>query len=255
MKKLLAVLVTALFVIISCGDDPTLTTPTQNNDDEADTEQTTETDVVTTDEDTNEPEVNEPDEDVPASGCADTMGQNCESDDVCGECMICVSGKCIKGCETDTDCSAYVGTRCNTKLGRCLNPIASGQICSETNCPTGCCYAEKGLSALKCSPAASIATCGMCQQGQVYSPEDQTCISAACSPSTDNCSTLNSGASNAKCYKCQTSEYICKADTSTSGCSAGAVINAAQCVPAGQQCVEGVSECCSGMPCVQGYCY
>ena len=151
------------------------------------------------------------------------------------------------------------GTKCNTKLARCLSVLASTQACSEANCPAGCCYAEKGLTGLKCATGANATatTCGLCPQNQVYSPEDSKCIDAVCSTTTDNCPTLNSGATNppAKCYACKSGEYICKANTSTSGCSAGVVINAAQCVPAGQQCVEGVSECCSGMPCVQGYCY
>ena len=205
-----------------------------------------------------------PDADVvPTDNCAsDNLGKQCTTDTDCGACMICVTsgngGKCIKGCTSDTDCT-MAGTHCNTKLARCLSTLASSKACDEASCPTGCCYAEKGLTGLKCATGANAtaATCGLCPQYQIYSPTESKCINAVCSTTTDDCPSINSGATNppAKCYACKAGEYICKANTSTSGCSAGTVINAAQCVPAGQQCVEGVSECCSGMPCVQGYCY
>lgn len=260
MKKMFFGLVAVLFMIFmvtACGDDPTLPSGDDNTDTSSNEQPDQGLDVV--DEDTgSEPEVVDEDVAPVEDGCATSnAGQNCDTDDVCGACMICVSGKCSKGCESNTECSSVPGTVCNTKLARCVNPIASAQACSETNCPSGCCYAEKGLSGLKCATAATIETCGMCAQGQIYSPEDSKCIAAACSTSTDQCPSLNEGSTNppAKCFECKSSEYICKASTSTSGCSAGTVINAAQCVPAGQQCVEGVSECCSGMPCVQGYCY
>ena len=257
MKKMFFGLVTVLFMIFmvaACGDDPTL--PSNNDNTDTNAEQPEEEVVV--DEDTgNEEEVVVDEDTAPVdNGCAlSNQGISCDTDDSCGACMICVSGTCIKGCETASDCST--GTQCNTKLARCVNPVASGQACSETNCPSGCCYAERGLSGLKCLPSPTPATCGMCKQGEIYSPEDNACITAACSATTDNCPSLNAGSTSPdpKCFACDKSSFICKADTTSSGCSAGSVINAAQCVPAGQQCVEGVSECCSGMPCVQGYCY
>ena len=260
MKKMsFVVLLAALFMFVACGDDPT---PVVVN---PDTEPAEDSDV--NDEDTAEPTYAAPTtddadatEDPAESGCAnDNLGKQCATDTECGACMICVTGgKCVKGCTKDEDCT-LTGTKCNTKLARCVSVFATNKACSEASCPTGCCYAEKGLSALKCATgdSATAATCGLCPQGQIYSPEDSKCINAACSTTTDDCPSLNSGATNppAKCYECKSGEYVCKAKTSTSGCSAGVVINAAQCVPAGQQCVEGVSECCSGMPCVQGYCY
>jgi hypothetical protein len=212
-------------------------------------------------EPTSDADTTTPDADVvPTDTCAnDNLGKQCTTDTDCGECMICVTGgKCVKGCTDDADCT-MAGTHCNKKLARCLSTLASGKACDETSCPTGCCYAEKGLTGLKCATGASAtaSTCGLCPQYQIYSPTESKCITAVCSTTTDDCPSINSGATNppAKCYACKSGEYICKANTSTSGCSAGTVINAAQCVPAGQQCVEGVSECCSGMPCVQGYCY
>jgi len=268
MKKMsFAVLLAALFFLVSCGDEPISPvvndkdTPTEdsdvNDEDTADVPDTasdadTDTDINTdTDTDTGDPA---------EAGCAnDNLGKQCTTDGECGACMICVTGgKCVKGCTKDEDC-VMTGTKCNTKLARCVSVFASNKACSEASCPTGCCYAEKGLTGLKCATGANAtaANCGLCAQGEIYSPEDSKCIKAVCSTTTDDCPTLNSGATNppSKCYECKTGEYVCKAKTSTSGCSAGAVINAAQCVPAGQQCVEGVSECCSGMPCVQGYCY
>ena len=258
MKKMsFAALLAVLFMFVACGDDPIVVKP--------DTEPAEE-DSDVNDEDTAEPTdaAPETDEDTTPEPTGDecaneNLGKQCATDTECGACMICVTGgKCVKGCTSDTDCT-MAGTKCNTKLARCLSVLASTQACSEANCPAGCCYAEKGLTGLKCATGANATatTCGLCPQNQVYSPEDSKCIDAVCSTTTDNCPTLNSGATNppAKCYACKSGEYICKANPSTSGCSAGVVINAAQCVPAGQQCVEGVSECCSGMPCVQGYCY
>ena len=263
MKKMFYVLTAVVFLFVACGDDPTSIAP-KSDDDVVENDQDTpdtgsDDDVVTPD--TGDTNTDNDVPDVPVDdGCAnDNLGKQCTTDTDCGACMICVTGgKCVKGCTKDEECT-MTGTKCNTKLARCLSIYASSQACSESKCPTGCCYAEKGLTGLKCATGASAtaATCGLCPQNQIYSPTDSKCVDAVCSATTDNCPSLNSGATNppAKCYACKSGEFICKANTSTSGCSAGVVINAAQCVPAGQQCVEGVSECCSGMPCVQGYCY
>ena len=267
MKKMFYVLTAVIFLFVACGDDPTSVIPKSDNEavaDEdsveptvSDNDNATATDTGDT---TSDADVDTDTGDIPADNCAnDNLGKQCQTDEDCGACMICVTGgKCIKGCTKDEDCT-MTGTKCNTKLARCLSIYASSKACSEASCPTGCCYAEKGLTGLKCATGASAtaATCGLCPQNQIYSPEDSKCVNAVCSTTTDDCPSINSGATNppAKCYACKSGEYVCKANTSTSGCSAGVVINAAQCVPAGQQCVEGVSECCSGMPCVQGYCY
>ena len=260
MKKMsFALLLAALFMFVACGDDPTAIVVNPDNEPAEDSD--------VNDEDSTEPTEN-PETDADADGnttpvdtnCAnENLGKTCTTDGDCGACMICATGgKCVKGCTEDADCT-LTGTVCNKKLARCLSAYASGKACSEASCPTGCCYAEKGLTGLKCATgeSATAAVCGLCPQGQIYSPEDSKCVNAACSTTTDDCPSINAGATNpaAKCYACKAGEYICQAKTSTSGCSAGTVINAAQCVPAGQQCVEGVSECCSGMPCVQGYCY
>jgi hypothetical protein len=248
MKKLISILFVLCFCV-SCGDDPN---PVRLSDNDV---------VEISDEDEEEDEIedDEKDDDVSetSDNCADTKGLSCTTDTDCGNCMICVKGgRCAKGCKNDDDCLGFIGTKCNTKLARCLNIYGSNKICGETNCPTGCCYAEKGLSGLKCEKNATPTICGLCSLGEIFSPEESKCISAVCSTTTDNCPSINSSSSNppSKCFKCD-SELICKANTTSSGCSAGSVINATQCVPAGQNCVEGISECCSGMPCVQGYCY
>lgn len=198
--------------------------------------------------------------DTTGDGCAtEKQGQSCTTDDECGNCMICLRGGiCAKGCVNDADCTMQPGLYCNKKLARCLNIYASNKACSETNCPTGCCYAEKGLSGLKCAREASPAKCGLCNQGAVWSPEDSQCYSAVCSTTTDNCPSFNKDSVNppADCYKCRPGELICQTTTAKSGCSAsGYIINTAQCIPSGQRCEEGITECCSGMPCISGYCY
>ena len=265
MKKMFYVLTAVIFLFVACGDDPTSVLPKPDSDvvedNDADTPDTGDTQDADTPDTGDTQDADTPDTgDTDVDTCAnENLGKQCQTDDECGACMICVTGgKCIKGCTKDEECTLQ-GTKCNKNLARCLSIYASTKACDESHCPTGCCYAEKGLTGLKCATGANAtaATCGLCPQNQIYSPEDSKCVDAVCSATTDNCPSLNSGATNppAKCYACKSGEYICKANTSTSGCSAGVVINAAQCVPAGQQCVEGVSECCSGMPCVQGYCY
>lgn len=264
MKKMsFAVLLAALFMFVACGDDPNVivrpdTDPTETDSDVND-EDTPDVPDTESDADT-DTETDADATDPVADNCAnENLGKQCTTDNDCGACMICVTGgKCVKGCTKDEECT-MTGTKCNKKLARCVSIYASSKACDEANCPTGCCYAEKGLAGLKCATGAeaTAAKCGLCPQNQIYSPDDSKCVNAVCSLTTDDCPSINAGATNppAKCYACKSGEYICKANTSTSGCSAGVVINAAQCVPAGQQCVEGVSECCSGMPCVQGYCY
>lgn len=262
MKKMFYVLVAALFMFVACGDDPTPVIDTgdtgttqPDNDDVTDTASDADNTPVQDTENNNDADNNT----TPDSNCSNELGKTCTTDEECGNCLICTKGgKCTQGCTTNEECQQInPGTTCNTKLARCVNAYASAKACSEASCPKGCCYAEKGLSGLKCLATPTAGTCGLCDQGEVYSPDDSKCLSAACSTTTDKCPTFNSNSSNppAKCYECKAGDLICKANTSTSGCSAGTVINATQCVPAGQQCIEGVSECCSGMPCVQGYCY
>ena len=201
-----------------------------------------------------------PDSDNEPEGCADyNIGKLCTTDNECGACMICVTGgKCAKGCTSDADCK-ITGTKCNKKLARCLSIYASNKACSEAACPSGCCYAEKGLTGIKCATGihATPAQCGLCPQNQIYSPEDSKCVNAVCSTITDDCPSINSESVNppSKCYECKSGEYICKAKTSTSGCSAGSIINLQECVPSGRLCIEGINNCCSGAPCIEGYCY
>jgi len=219
-----------------------------------------ETETVVDEEQKNDDEAVSPDDEDPGeSDCATAnLGKSCTTDTDCGKCMICITnGKCAKGCTTNEDCTMHTGLKCNKKLARCTNVFASLQACGETKCPTGCCYGDKGLAGVKCLTTAEASKCGLCPQGEIYIPDDSKCVPAVCSTTTDNCPTLNSGSTSPKpaCFECKSGEFICQADTTTSGCSAGVIINAAKCIPAGQQCVAGVSECCSGMPCIQGYCY
>jgi len=190
------------------------------------------------------------------SGDCDTesVGKNCSLDNECGKCNICVKGKCATGCSTDDDCKMYTGLKCNKKLYRCTNVYASLQACGETKCPTGCCYAEAGLTAVKCLTTPNASQCGLCANGEIYMPDKSQCVPAVCSTTSDNCESLNSASTDPKpeCFECKSGEFICNEKTN---CSSGVLVNAAQCIPAGQKCVAGVSECCSGMPCVEGYCY
>ena len=225
-----------------------------NNSPDDDSDTAPDDDDPTDDKDDTDPI---PDEDP--SGCAyDNLGNTCTTDKQCGSCMICASAKCVRGCTSNNDCEAVLpnsGLKCNKKLARCVNIYGSNQACSETNCPIGCCYAKKGLSGLRCETNPNISTCGVCAQGKIYSPEDGgTCVPAVCSSIDDNCPSINAGSTKPSCYVCKTAELIC-AKNNTSGCSSATVVNTAECIPTGQMCIEGLDNCCSGNPCVNGYCY
>ena len=155
-----------------------------------------------------------PDEEVVDidEGCAvDNNGKSCHTDNDCGNCMICVYGKCSRGCQDDNDCQVfqmYEGLKCNKELARCLNVFASEQACNETNCPTGCCYAEKGLQGLHCLDKPTLEVCGLCPQGEVY--DGEKCIQAVCSTTTPrSCSRLNAHEAHPACWECKSEEFIC----------------------------------------------
>jgi len=208
-------------------------------------------------QDTAKPDTEKPDENNENNDGCDTgsVGKNCSLDNECGKCNICVKGKCATGCTSDDDCRMYTGLKCNKKLYRCTNVYASLQACGETKCPTGCCYSEAGLTTLKCITTPDASKCGLCANGEIYMPDKSQCIPAVCSTTSDNCETLNSASTDPKpeCFECKSGEFICKEKPNCD--SSSVLVNAAKCIPAGQKCVAGVSECCSGMPCVEGYCY
>lgn len=270
MKKLAITMIVLsfLFVFVSCGEDPVpnegdTAVDADNGDtgDTGDTGNTGNTGDTAVDTDIGNTGNTGDTGDTGDTDCdSKNLGTPCSTDDECGRCMICINnggGKCAKGCTSDADCTMSTGLKCNKKLARCTNIFASLSACNETKCPKGCCHADKGLGGVKCSLDANASVCGLCAQGEIFISEDSKCVPAVCSTSTDNCPSLNTGSTTppASCFKCKSGEFICEPDTKTSGCSAGVIVNVTQCIPAGQQCVAGVSECCSGMPCVQGYCY
>lgn len=147
-------------------------------------------------------------------------GNDCVADQECGACMICVAGTCEKGCTSDNDCKMEEGLKCNRKQARCANFLASLQSCSERACPFGCCYAEKGLTDLKCLTPTVVSTCGMCKQGEIYMPSEKKCVSAVCKDSND-CLNLNtnSTAPAPYCFDCKANERICYVNFQLYGCS------------------------------------
>jgi len=183
------------------------------------------------------------------------FGKNCKTDTECGTCLICVNAKCAQGCLSDADCTAYAETTCNRKLSRCLNTTAifGTGICNETNCPSGCCYATKGFQSLKCLGTAQLQTCGICKQGEIYMDGKQ-CVPAACKVGETKCQTYNATEPRAECFECKTGDLVCYDNPS---CQTGGLILPLEhrtCIPAGEQCSEGTT-CCSGTPCIRGYCY
>ena len=242
-----------------CNKDKNVCTKEPDNQDGKDSNDTSSDDDKWSDNDTSDTDTgsgNSISDTDTGEQCAETEGLGCSMDEECGPCMICVTGgKCAKGCTSDDDCQMLAGLKCNKKLARCLNTYASNKACSEKNCPGGCCYAEEGLSALKCQKKASPHICGLCRLGEIFSYKDSKCLPAICSTVTDNCPTINAGASKPRCYECKAGEFICKASSSTSGCSAGTLINMQECTPSGMHCIESISQCCSGSPCINGFCY
>ncbi|HOW51651.1 MAG TPA: hypothetical protein PLV42_06370 [bacterium] len=203
--------------------------------------------------DQDDPEVVEQ-EGAPDADADSAIGGNCKTDTECAP-NICVKAKCSTGCTSDADCANYPNTTCNTKLGRCLNTLASSGACNETNCPSGCCYAEKGFLGLKCASTAALNTCGICAQGEVYL-ESKQCVPAACKVGDTKCQAYNSYSSRSECFECMGEKnYLCAEDTT--GCTGGSAlmtVNVMECVPAGESCSSN-DLCCSGMPCIKGYCY
>lgn len=180
------------------------------------------------------------------------IGGSCKLDSECAP-NICVKAKCALGCTGDGDCANYPNTTCNTKLGRCLNTAASEGACNETNCPSGCCYAEKGFAGLKCLTTGALNTCGICAQGEVYM-EGKQCVAAACKVGETKCQTYNSSDPCSECFECKTGDFLCTQNPQCSCGSALMMVNVMECVPAGEKCAAK-DTCCSGMPCIQGYCY
>jgi hypothetical protein len=180
------------------------------------------------------------------------IGGNCKIDADCAP-NICVKAKCALGCASDDDCKNYANTTCNTKLGRCLNTVASSGACDETNCPAGCCYAEKGFTDLKCTSTATVNICGICPQGEIYMGSSQ-CIPTACKVGETKCQTYNSSNPRYTCFECKATDFVCADNTTCTPGSALMMLNVMECVPAGERC-STKDICCSGMPCIQGYCY
>ncbi len=184
--------------------------------------------------------------------------QKCSTDLDCktggDKSAICVVAKCQPGCKSDSDCKGIPGTRCNVALGRCLNLGANSSACDAKRCPSGCCYAVKGFTEVKCSATAKASICGLCRQGEIFL-EGKKCIPAACSTSNDQCPSYNAAESDSECFKCETGDLICKKDANCNTGTGGVVFtNVVKCISAGQMCVPG-QKCCSGQPCIQGFCY
>ena len=137
-----------------------------------------------------------------------------------------------------------------------MNLAASSQACSESKCPQGCCYSNAGFTELKCEDEASLGTCGACPQGEVLRGGKE-CVSAVCSSTNDKCSTYNASEPLADCFECQMGALICYENPDCFGTlvlRSGPMVNSKSCIPAGESC-EIDYECCSGQPCINGYCY
>ncbi len=249
MKKIVLIsTVLAMFILAACSSSSTPSTGGI-----AGTDDTPTTDTNNPTPDINQKPDNTPvvDETTPVADEDTTTpvpGKSCSLDSECGKGNICVDSKCAAGCKSDADCSSFGGTTCNTTVGRCLNEKADGAACAE-GCGT-CCYAGIGLKKMKCAPTESAQYCGVCPQGKVYEPNSKSCMIAACTTAADTCATLNSTATNASCFKCGATN-ICAEEAN---CTGYYMLDSANCVPAGEACTKD-SQCCSGQPCIQGYCY
>ncbi len=166
-----------------------------------------------------DPDVVKPDVDldIDSDPCDNpNVGKNCKTDTECGSCLICVNAKCAIGCQSDADCLNYAGTKCNRAFSRCLNTTATDGACGETKCPSGCCYATKGFLSLKCLSTATLQTCGICKQGDIYMDGKQ-CVPAACKVDEIKCQTYNATVPNAQCFSCDADTFLCQSDPTCAG--------------------------------------
>ena len=255
MKKMFLALIflSAFFILTSCKTEPPTKVVVKPDTDVVvdNNNKVTDSDVVV-DEDNVVDETNDVD-----NGGGSTPS-HCSKDIDCksggDKSAICVLGKCNPGCKSDDDCKSVPGTRCNIPLGRCLNLAATNGACDTKKCPSGCCYALKGFTEVRCSSTAKTSICGICRQGEIFL-EGKECVSAACSASNDKCPQYNSNESDSQCFKCETGELICKKDANCNTGTGGVIYtNVQKCISAGQMCVPG-QKCCSGQPCIQGFCY
>ncbi|MCK5809417.1 hypothetical protein KAH37_10560 [bacterium] len=254
-KTLILLLLLSAFVFVACGDTPLVQkgdVDTTQPDDGGQSDDVN--DDVAQDEDKVEKEdkteTQDSDDAVkPIEPTACTMDEDCKDQ---AKTAICVAAKCKAGCKSDDGCPLRL--RCNLALGRCLNLAASSQACSTRNCAAGCCVAKDGLTLLECAKTPTPGVCGVCKQGEVFL-DGNKCIEAACDVNDDECPTLNAGKEDEECYKCKAGALICEMDEAECSGSAAVTVTAYQCLSAGQQCRAGVDECCSGQPCVNGYCY
>ncbi len=247
MKKVCFIAIFAMMFFAACSSS---STPTTVGFGETDDNSTTDTNNPKPDINP-KPDTNPPLQDDPAPADEDPgtpTGKTCSLDSECGKGNICAEGKCAAGCKSDADCSAFGGTTCNTTVGRCLNEKADSAACAE-GCGT-CCYAGIGLKKMKCAPSESAQYCGICPQGKIYEPNSKQCMIAACTTASDTCSTLNSTAAKASCFKCSTTN-VCAEEAN---CTGYYMLDSTKCIPAGETCSKD-SQCCSGQPCIQGYCY
>lgn len=246
-----------VFSFAACDtDSPTVGTPGTGDDktdiDTGDTGEGNDEDQGNTGD---SGDTGDPDDDKGNTGDGECDGDTCKIDDDCCDGFICESTKCSKGCEEDSDCSSYPGTKCNTKLNRCLNIAASGGACDSSSCANGCCVGMDGFTKLICEPNPSYSKCGACKQGEVYLSSELQCVPAACM-SDSKCESYNSSEENSECFVCNDNVGVCEEDTDcNTGSGSGIIINVRSCIPAGEKCTHGGKDCCSGQPCINGYCY
>ncbi|HNT26968.1 MAG TPA: hypothetical protein PKH10_02200 [bacterium] len=176
-------------------------------------------DMDVSDLDVNDPDVVKPDDDIDADSSAcdnGNIGKNCKTDNECGSCLICVNAKCAEGCQSDADCLNYAGTKCNRALSRCLNTTATDSACGETKCSSGCCYGTKGFLSIKCLSTATLQTCGICKQGEIYMDGKQ-CVPSACKVGESKCQTYNATVPNSQCFSCDEETFLCQSDPNCAG--------------------------------------
>jgi hypothetical protein len=159
---------------------------------------------------------------------------SCGGDADCANGMICGPNRvCVPGCET-AGCGPDEGT-CNTATHRCEYcdpPCLAGEACNFNY--------EGWYCDAPCTPP--------CPEGFVCS--SSTCVQLRCQtcPEPTNC------------YECNaTTAYLCEHREDRPGCGGGGDTESVErlrsngCLPANEECTEGVSDCCSGT-CLMGYC-
>lgn len=186
---------------------------------------------------------------APAGGsCTITVGgggTGCQDDSDCTGNKVCVSGSCVKKGQTHFECVSNACARVagkGTDQGGCttVGGSCSGNVCQDTNCPTGqacfnniCQAYHLGCDATEntCARIQGIGQNGCSQIGADCGGGGNTCVDSQCATGQ----ACFGGSCKAYHFGCTSSNVCAKLE--------GAGANTSGCVAAGQVCGGELGSC------------